>query len=460
MQIFSSPTKRGSKDGSSDWLSSGSCSDLNNQGAYFTIPVAVGTPEQTFNLVADTGSDALIVPDCRCVNAGYCSTLSNCFAAEKSTSFGLDIKKSASKANSVAVMGAKMNYGSGQIQVLVASEHVRVAGTHAQMHNGIFLMEDRRTLNVHGDFEGILGLGLPHKNPVSKEGIKIPSFIDSSDASKYTLCFNEYPQAGSLRVGMDSLPHPMTNIGTVHWGLDLHGFSVGDKTTPVLFCDPNKKANGATTACGAIPDSGTTLMMGPKDHIRMLYGSLCDQWPRCVRFAQDHKAGKDKAFHDLLGSCESWMTEDQGVNEVPSVFIHLAGAEGKPQTVELSAWAFVVETSQEVYKVVTSRLFGQLPVQAAVDTGKKKKICTASFGPQEYNTAQNGPVWIMGAPMFYATTVGYDIGKGGTSQMTFIEGACKLCNETASLLQGSKTRRMRKVSGPIREPNMDLTQPL
>jgi hypothetical protein len=470
-QVVLSASKRGAK-GSNSWTNEGSCSDLTNQGAYFTIPVGVGTPEQTFNLVADTGSDALIVPDCRCVTAGYCDQLKNCFSAERSTSFGLDMAKGQTP-NSVAVMGAKMNYGSGQIQVLVASEHVRVAGSHAQMHNGVFLMEDRRSLNVHGDFEGILGLGLPHTNAVSKEGVKIPSFFDASEARRYTLCFNEYPDAGTLRVGMSHLPHPMTNIGTVHWGLDLHGFSVGDTTQPILFCSPAQKAAGQTTACGAIPDSGTTLMMGPKDHIRKLYAALCDQWPRCQNHAQQVRKGKDEAFHDLLAECENWLTEDQGVNEVPSVFIHLAGSEGKAQAVELSAWAYIVETNQEVYKVVTTKLFGAVPVQAAVDTGKKKKICTASFGPQEYNTAQNGPVWIMGAPMFYASTVGYDIGNNGGAKMAFIEGACTPCsgNQT-SLLSSDVTahrskghhvaRRQRSLrrTETIREPDIDTTQPL
>jgi hypothetical protein len=472
MQIHQSAKRRGSKTNATIGLEGASCESLINQGAYFTIPVHVGTPEQHFNLVADTGSDALIIPDCRCKNAGYCDNLESCFEAEKSSSFGLDIKRKTK--NSVAVMGAKMNYGSGQIQVLVASEHVRVGQTHASMDKGVFLMEDRRSLNVHGDFEGILGLGLPHKKKLSKEGINIPSFLESSTASRYTICFNEYPNAGSLRIGMDSLPNPMTNIGTVHWGLDLHGFTAGDADGGRLFCDPKLKKKGQVTACGAIPDSGTTLMMGPKKHIRLLYKSLCEKWPRCMQSAQTKKQSHDQAFHDLLADCETWMTDEQGVNEVPSVFLHLAGEEGQSQAVELSAWAYVVETNQEIYKVVTTKIFGALPIAAAVDTGKKKKICTASFGPQEYNTVQNGPVWIMGAPIFYAATLGYDIGDsaaGRKGAMSFIDGACKSCSDSSgtSMLSADVrqaahghhpaahgARRLRHVH-TIREPGIDMS---
>jgi hypothetical protein len=448
------------------------CSDLANKGAYFTVAVDIGTPAQRFNVVADTGSDALIIPDCKCVEAQKCASPAACYSAENSTSFALDVKPSSDQ-DALSIMGAKMNYGSGQIQVLVATENVKVSTISAKMHNGVFLMEDRTELRVHGDFEGILGLGLPHADALSKTGVKIPAFMEASRTRRYKLCFNEFPHPGALRLNLDFLPNPMNNIGEVHWGLDLQGFSVGDSSSNVIFCSPHDKPKWQKTPCGAIPDSGTTLMMGPADHIKKLYSALCENWPRCKTAAEKYGADKAKAFHTLLYSCESWMTDDQGVNEIPSIFLHVAGSEGKPQTVELSAWAFVVETTQEIYKVVTAKIFGMLPVAAAIDTGKKKKICTASFGPQEYKTVSNGPVWIMGAPLFYATTVAYDIGDQdqSPSQIAFIPGPCMLCNETASLLSSQRNyrpfsagvpeqRRLRQLSGPIREPSIDVSNGL
>lgn len=490
MQVSFSAARRGYRSGDvaqsvqvQQHLDGGSCEELTNNGAYFTIAVQIGTPEQNFHLVADTGSDALIIPDCKCVDSGFCQSLSTCYTAGNSTSFGLDIKHSSSAANSLAVIGAKMNYGSGQIQVLVASEHVRVANIHAQMHNGVFLMEDRRELKVHGDFEGIFGLGLPHNSPLSNKSIDIPAFMDASGTSKYMLCFNEYPKPGALRVGLTSLPNPMTNIGTVHWGLDLQGFSVGTASMPVLFCDPRVKSSMQTTACGAIPDSGTTLLMGPQKHVQQLYEALCDGWPRCKKSAETYKADKAKAFQTFLYSCETWLTDEDGIDEIPSIFIHLAGSEGTPQSLELSPWAFVVETTQQVYKVVTGQmasLLGSAPVAAAVDTGERKKICAASFGTQEYTTAKNGPVWIMGAPLFYAAGVGYDIGdKDSKAQISLLQGSCSLCNETASTLLSSGSvaggvslatsadrvgrkhaRKLRHLPGPIRQPSIDTSMPL
>merc|ERR1719230_489979 len=110
MQVALSAARRGAKkedSGGGNSVVSETCTDLANKGAYFTVEVGVGTPEQRFNLVADTGSDALIIPDCKCVKSGNCESPSSCFTATKSTSFGLDIKPSKGHKH-VSVMGAKM----------------------------------------------------------------------------------------------------------------------------------------------------------------------------------------------------------------------------------------------------------------------------------------------------------------------------------------------------------------
>jgi hypothetical protein len=446
------------------------CSSLKNQGAYFTVDVGVGTPSQTFNLVADTGSDALIVPDCRCVEAGYCSTINSCFAPEDSGSFALDEHKD--KHNKSQILGAKMDYGSGEIQVLIGSDHVNLAGMKTKLSKGVFLMEDRRELDVHGDFEGILGLGLPHRHPLSKDAVEIPSFMDeATEVTSYSLCFNEWPRPGALRTSSEPLKNPMGNIGQVHWGLALDGMSVGKVTNKVVICDPATKPSSQQSACGAIPDSGTTLLMGPSDQIHSLYAALCDEWPRCAKTLQKgmSEGAKSKAFHDLLAKCESWMTKGDGVSEVPSVYVHLSGKEGNKQSIELSAWSYVVETTEDISDMVSTRLFGQLVKQKTskdkAEAGKNKKVCTASFGPQDYNTPTNGPVWILGAPTFYASKVGYSVhGMKGGPGISFAEGPCGDCSSTSLLETESEThtthkRSLRRLNGAIRNPGIDTTKP-
>lgn len=42
------------------------CAPLSNQELYSSVKVSIGDPAQTFDLVADTGSDSCIVKDCTC----------------------------------------------------------------------------------------------------------------------------------------------------------------------------------------------------------------------------------------------------------------------------------------------------------------------------------------------------------------------------------------------------------
>jgi hypothetical protein len=265
----------------------------------------------------------------------------------------------------------------------------------------------------------------------------------------------------------------MGNIGHVHWGLGLDGMSVGKVTNKIAICDPANKPSSQKTVCGAIPDSGTTLLMGPSNQIHSLYAALCDEWPRCAKtLEKDASEGaKSRAFHDMLSSCESWMTKKDGVSEVPSVYVHLSGAEGNKQSVELSAWSYVVETTEDIYDMVSMNLFGKQQHRPSpslsVDANKgKKKVCTASFGPQDYSTPENGPVWILGAPTFYASKVGYSVhGMQGGPELSFAEGPCGSCSGASLLATDSEAhtihkRSLRHLSGGIRSPGIDTTKPL
>merc|ERR1719199_1472255 len=55
------------------------CAALNNYGSHFAVDVDVGTPPQRFSLVADTGSNSLIVTSCVCVDVGMCPLDDKCF---------------------------------------------------------------------------------------------------------------------------------------------------------------------------------------------------------------------------------------------------------------------------------------------------------------------------------------------------------------------------------------------
>lgn len=378
------------------------CSDMANHGSYFTIEAQIGTPVQAFDIVADTGSNAFIVPDCHCVKAQRCETLDRCFNAHKSVSFAM---QSFMHDGVESVPLATLGYGSGDIQCTIASDIVSVKEGRAQMENAIFLMEDRTSLAVDGSFEGIFGLGLPGADM----GLEAKLFMTEAGIGRYSLCFNDV-DPGVLRMNVPPLVNPMGNIGTVHWGLDLQGMSVGDASVQVLFCDPARKPASMQSACGAIPDSGTTLIMGPREQIKMLYAAICDNWKRCSDLTRKYPtAPKSLIFHELLSNCEDWLDEQNGgVYEMPSIKVNLAGEGGEKQKIELSPWSYVIKTSEPTFKIIHERVFGR-DYAIVMPSGTWKSRCAASFGAQDYATTHNGPVWILGSPLFYEHTVSFDL---------------------------------------------------
>merc|ERR1719341_247418 len=124
--------------------------------------------------------------------------------------------------------------------------------------------------------------------PGSKS-VEVPGFLRTAGVGRFSMCFND-GQDGVLTLGGPDPGEEFASVGKVHWGLDFQGVTIGSlaghatEAPPIRsqFCHPSTKEEGQTTACGFIPDSGTTLIMAPAAHLEALYGLLCDQWPRCV----------------------------------------------------------------------------------------------------------------------------------------------------------------------------------
>jgi len=483
-----------------------SCTSLKNEGTHFTISLAVGTPPQLFNVVADTGSDSVIVPSCLCNDAGRCDSNSSCFRGiNHSSTFMLANVVEAGvvvpAANfSRGVPSVVITFGSGSIQAMVASDVVQVGSVTSEMPNGVLLMVDQ-ALNFGGKFEGILGLGIPRSadlemqltkaSPQEEALVSSKGFLQTAGIPRFSMCFNGGGEDGVLRMGPEKPSLQLGSVGQVHWGLDFRGISVVAAKAPAAsasflatspeaagagaelranFCDPTKLEPGQETACGAIPDSGTTLMMGPAEHLVSLFGLICESWPKCKAAAAEQAVPGVKVIQDLLMDCESWM-EKEGLDDLPTLNFHLAGSEGKEQTLTLSPNAYIMEMIQEEVKYVKKSLAGVFDFMSEQPTGKMVKVCGPAFGKQVYNTKKNGPVWILGTPIFYEYQVVYDM-EATPPAISFSDQACGDCSEagqpakTALVTSHGHTQRRagaalpRQISGPPRVPNFDTSLPL
>jgi len=507
-----------------------SCSELVNHGSHFTVDIEVGTPGQRFSVVADTGSNTLIVPSCQCQASGYCSTDDRCFTGtNRSSTFSL-------------VHGLNgperlmISFGSGPVEGIVARETVRAGQISAHMQKGIMLMTAHR-LNFGGPFEGILGLGVPQRpapeaptggaggnasagaaagigdsssiqdiirqiaEALGRGGGGDPSasglgaddlalakqmpgtpptgFLEQAGISRFSMCFNDGAN-GVLRLGTPAAPLAHGSVGVEHWGLGLHGISIGAQKVPVKICRPQDMLPGQDTPCGAIPDSGTTLITAPEQHIMHLLSHLCDQWPRC---RQNHTAmeraakaasnaaageygfdpfdikvpGKNIILRLLLADCASWSSEASDFDELPPLHFDVAGSNGTKQTLTLPGFAYVLESHQnDTDNVSIHSLHG----------GSPNRTCAPAFGKLDYQTQKHGPVWIFGTSFFYQFTVGYDLSATPPS-ISFRpadEAPCGTCDGEVGLVTASagpaRARRPRGWNGVARSPSVDTSRPL
>lgn len=515
------------------------CAPLKSWGTYYSVDIQVGTPAQTFSVVADTGSDAIIVPSCVCKEHGSCGQKERCFrGTNRSSTFAIQGLNSSVAHPKLPVIS--MFFGSGEIKAIVATDMVSVGGVRHLMNNSVMLMVERM-LRISGPFEGILGLGPPKNSsdfkihnrlepsgevqdankgsksravsptgaihstagsldkilhdamnraggnmedvvgdialrnptalgqlsmesvdtrywpfgipkPKKKRGFQPLGFDEATHTSSFSICFNDMGVDGALNLNHPKSENSLLSIGKEHWSLDFRGISVGDSSmhAPVKFCAPDMKEDGAKTACGGIPDSGTTLIMAPMDHVEKLFGEICDKWDRChTAVSQGLEKEKMTIFRMLLHECGSWVQnkgdKNTTLHELPDLHFRLAGKDGKLGSIKLTGDDYIMETMEDEVEMVTRNIFG-MPIKIPKKTGKKKRVCAPAFSSMEMKTHDNGHVWILGGPIFYKYTVSYE-NNNEAPAIAFKETHCGCPSNKGALVSSDAEQRTPRNSG-------------
>jgi len=398
-------------------LEDNACSTLHNEGSFSTVDVEVGTPPQKLSIVADTGSDLFLVESCACEDTGACEKDGKCFrgAGGASTTYAQRSRPE----------HATIHYGSGPIDTEVATDEVRVGGIRAQMTDSLMLIDKNRL--KHGlKLSGILGLGLPHQDDASIA--KQKGFLDKAHVPRFAMCFNQNGRDGVLRMGSTiEMERPLQGVGTQHWGVDFRGITVGGHgggaadLLAVGEASPcSAEVPGQDTPCGAIVDSGTTLILAPKEHLAQLFAQICDAWPKCrgemspsllevqgQEAEQQLMMTKARSFLEQMASCEE-------VASMPTLQFHMRGKDGTKDTLSLEPNDYVMQSE------ANSHLAAYLGVQHT------KKVCQPAFEVHEMNTLKNGPVYLLGTPFFYKYNVAYDRSTSPPA-ISFNRGGCGSC---------------------------------
>jgi len=230
----------------------GSSSDVvieDYQNAQYYGEVGVGTPKQTFNVIYDTGSSNLWVPNkgckARCLgHSKYVSSKSSTYVAN-GTEF-------------------KIEYGSGPVAGFVSQDTAHL-GTFDVPNQDFAEITDVSGLGIGyiaGKFDGICGLAW---DSIAVDGMKTPfhSLVDANLLAEDLFAF----YLGTNKPGEMTLG----GVDPNHFNGDITWVDLDQETYwHVPMDDMQVNGDSVTSEKAAVIDTGTSLIAGPSDEVRAL----------------------------------------------------------------------------------------------------------------------------------------------------------------------------------------------
>lgn len=286
--------------------------------------VGLGTPEQQFKVVFDTGSSNLWVPSKKCYSLA-CWT-HHTYASGKSSTYEPDGRN------------LSIQYGSGSMKGFLSTDNLGLAGM--VVHNQTF--GEATSLPgitfVAAKFDGLFGMGFqtisqddvvtPFQNMINQNLVPAPvfSFYLNRDQSK--------SPGGEIIFGGIDMNYiegeitytPVTHPGYWQFKMDGVSMSGGDSSlaasSVVIACDGG---------CQAIADTGTSLIAGPKSDI--------------LKLNEHIGALPVPGGEYILPSCD--------LSKLPELVFKIAGKD-----FALKPEQYILQISQAGKKICLSGLFG------------------------------------------------------------------------------------------------------
>ncbi|XP_030591526.1 napsin-A [Archocentrus centrarchus] len=226
---------------------------------YYGI-ISIGTPPQNFTVLFDTGSSNLWVPSIHCSLLDIACWFHHRYNSKKSSTY---VKNGTEFA---------IRYGRGSLSGFISGDSVTVAGLSVPGQQfGEAVKQPGITFAV-ARFDGVLGMAYPS---ISVANV-VPVFDTAMNAKLlpqniFSFYISRDPKAevgGELTLGGTD---PQYYTGDLHyvnvtrkayWQIGMNGVDVGDQLT---LCKGG---------CQAIVDTGTSLIVGPKEEVRALQKAI------------------------------------------------------------------------------------------------------------------------------------------------------------------------------------------
>lgn len=382
----------------------------NFQDLQYSVDLMVGG--QNIRGILDTGSFELLVFPHSCHTCGSAKA------------------KSYNPNSSATFVQGKRNrlhtYGSGSCTAVDAHERIEVGPLVAKHQAFWDATQCQMPMLNKASFNAVVGIGPPGEpeviarnglmrvksleNRAKELGKKIPTHIrhlkktyteDLADAphkvamlenmgvTTFSVCLEREPDSPGWLIWNDNNPEPSSAftqidvVGEVTWGVKLTGIGLHGGTTN------SNTILGCQHGCGAIVDTGTSLLAVPSDVYERVYNSVQDMGLDC-----------------------------DDISKYPDLVMHV-GSKRLRFPPDAYMGALVGEPSNEVKKYL--RL-------SSLDRPTKCELLLMDLGNEK---TQFGPMTILGMPFFREYYTTFDIGKGPGSRSISIAPADSQCYPAA-----------------------------
>ncbi|KAK2833734.1 hypothetical protein Q5P01_017623 [Channa striata] len=232
----------------------------NFMDAQYYGKISIGTPPQDFTVLFDTGSSNLWVPSIHCSFFDIACWLHHRYNSNKSSTYvknGTDFS---------------IQYGRGSLSGFISEDVVSIAGLSIPGQQFAEAVKQPGLTFAVARFDGVLGMAYPSISVAA-----VTPVFDKAMAAKllpqniFSFYISRDPKAsvgGELMLGGTDPQHYSGDLHYVnvtrkaYWQITMNGVGVGDKLT---LCKGG---------CQAVVDTGTSLIVGPREEVRALQKAI------------------------------------------------------------------------------------------------------------------------------------------------------------------------------------------